>query len=343
MARRDLRLNRRQVLAALAAGGLAAVGGPLRSLERLVAAPEGPARWRRLAPSTAPTPRFGAAAAYDEAHRTVLLFSGDARGETAQRGGGEADTWIWDGGAWIRRTPAASPPARSRACLAFHPPSGMVVLFGGGGRGGFLGDTWLWNGRSWMPGPSAGPPPRAAAAMAFDPTTESLVLFGGFGDRMYGDTWAWNGTLWRVLNPETKPLPTRGAAMAYSAALGRLILFGGTHFQGSTRGSSETWAWDGRSWTPVTFTTWPPARRYAALAASDAGRILLFGGFDDTGPLNDTWTLDALWSPQAAAPAPTPRAGAAMAFDPAARSFVLFGGGDGKAMFGDTWAWGPFT
>lgn len=337
------RLNRRQVLAALAASGLAALAAPVTRLERLLAAPADSIRWRRLTPKAGPSPRFGAAMTYDAAHRTILLFSGEIRGGGGQEAA-DADTWMWDGRNWTLRSPKASPPARSRACIGYHPPTGIVVLFGGGNLNGFLGDTWLWNGRNWTPGPSTGPAARAAAAMAYDPATESLLMFGGYGDRMFSDTWAWNGTRWRVLNPESKPLPTRGATMAYSAGLGRLVLFGGTHFQGATRGASETWAWDGRNWTQISFTTWPPARRYASMASDPSGGlVMLFGGFDDLGSLNDAWLLDQGWMPYSSVGAPPPRAGAALAFDPGAQSFLLFGGGNGKAMFGDTWTWGPFA
>lgn len=337
------RLNRRQVLAALAAGGLSALAGRLGYAEHLLAAPAAPIRWRKLAPKTAPTPRFGAAMAYDMSQKAILLCSGDVRPATGQSGT-DADTWTWNGRGWTQRSPQASPPARSRGCMAFHPPSGMTVLFGGGNLSGFLGDTWLWNGRTWAQGPAAGPAPRAAASMGYDPQTENLILFGGFGDRMLGDTWAWNGRAWRLLNPEAKPLPTRGATMAFSAGVGRLVMYGGTHFQGSTRGSSETWAWDGRSWSQLTFINWPVARRYAAMASDPAGtQVLLFGGFDDLGVLNDTWMLGTEWVLQNSTGAPTPRAGSALAFNPSEQSFVLFGGGNGRTMFDETWAWGPLA
>lgn len=334
------RVNRRQMLKVLAtAGGLAAAGG-LARLESVIAAPTVPSRWRRLTPKVSPSPSFGAAIAYDAARKTTVLFSGEIRGSAAPAGA-DADTWIWNGRTWTLQSPRQTPPARSRACFAYHPPTETLVLFGGGNLNGFLGDTWLWNGRSWSAGPG-GPAARASASMAFDPATESLILFGGYGDRMLSDTWAWDGTSWRSLSPGTRPLPTRGATMAYSAALGGLILFGGTHFQGGTRGSSETWAWDGSNWSQLSLNTVPLARRYASMAADPKGSlILLFGGFDDSGTLSDTWTLASTWS-EDRGKGPVRRAGAALAFDPSGSSFLLFGGGDGRVLLDDTWLWGPF-
>ena len=51
-------------------------------LESLAAAPTVLGRWRQLAPKTAPSPRAGAAMAYDAARRTTVLFGGTDTAET---------------------------------------------------------------------------------------------------------------------------------------------------------------------------------------------------------------------------------------------------------------------
>lgn len=46
--------------------------------------------------------------------------------------------------AWTQQVPAASPPARLDASMAYDAATGTVMLFGGAGRHGNLGDTWTW-------------------------------------------------------------------------------------------------------------------------------------------------------------------------------------------------------
>src|SRR5690606_26529957 len=61
------------------------------------------------------------AAAYDPIRRRIVVFGGNC----------SADTWEWDGAGWHRRSPGASPEARSHARAAFDPAEGRILLFGG--------------------------------------------------------------------------------------------------------------------------------------------------------------------------------------------------------------------
>lgn len=78
--------------------------------------------------------------------------------------------------------------------------------------------------------------------------------------------------------------------------------------------------------------------------------VVLFGG--DTGPgttnagiaLGRTWTWNGTrWRERHLAVVPSPRAGAAMVFDPATHQMLLFGGsqlpGTAGGFLGDTWSW----
>ena len=58
--------------------------------------------------------------------------------------------------------------------------------------------------------------------------------------------------------------------------------------------------------------------------------------------LNDTWSWDGFdWTQLHPAHSPQPRFGAALAYDPATRQLLLFGGEDDSTstMYGDTWEW----
>jgi hypothetical protein len=75
-----------------------------------------------------------------------------------------------------------------------------------------------------------------------------------------------------------------------------------------------------------------------------SGKVIVFGGFDGGGYLNDTWTFDGIsWTQVVASPSPPPRAAAQMAYDSVTQKVVLFGGYDGTNYLGDTWLWDGTT
>ncbi|MER3513473.1 MAG: hypothetical protein C4310_02960, partial [Chloroflexota bacterium] len=72
---------------------------------------------------------------------------------------------------------------------------------------------------------------------------------------------------------------------------------------------SDTWEWNGTTWTQRTPDPTPPPRRRHALTYDMArGAVVLFGGEGASGLLNDTWEWDGLaWTqPLAQTPTPTP-------------------------------------
>src|ERR1022692_866200 len=98
---------------------------------------------------------------------------------------------------WTQLSPAASPPVRFDASLAYDPGMGKLLLFGGVGSssGSEFRDTWTWDGTTWAHlTPAASPPARYGASLAYDPGTSQLVLFGGVSTSSgtVGDTWTWD-------------------------------------------------------------------------------------------------------------------------------------------------------
>ena len=75
---------------------------------------------------------------------------------------------------------------------------------------------------------------------------------------------------------------------------------------------------------------------------------MLFGGYTRTAggvvAFGDTWTWDgSTWTKQAPASSPPARADAAMAYDAATGTVVLFGGSGANGSFSDTWTWDGST
>ena len=98
-------------------------------------------------------------------------------------------------------------------------------------------------------------------------------------------------------------------------------------------------------WVQLSPTNSPPARSYLAMTYDPvSGKIIMFGGVDENGYLNDTWEFDGVTWTQITTNTPPPaRSAAQMAYDSVARKVVLYGGFDGANYLGDTWLWDGAT
>jgi len=157
-----------------------------------------------------------------------------------------------------------------------------IVLFGGTDGSSTFGDTWEWDGVAWTRRfPGSIPPARYRHAMAYDAARRRVVLFGGWGGTgILGDTWEWDGITWTRRTPRSSPPAQGHHAMAYDAARERVVLFGvraGNVFPVP----SDTWEWDGTTWTRRKPVTNPPGRLGCALVYdSTRGVMAMFGGYD---------------------------------------------------------------
>ena len=248
------------------------------------------------------------------------------------------------------------PDARFGAQVVFHPPTGQLVMIGGGepldnGRiGGLAADTWTLETSEWVwraHGPE-GLPPRIGHAAAADGNSERIVVFGGSteGPRICGmtgpctgegldDTWLFDpatGT-WEQTFPEVAPSPRYGTAMAFDEESGLMVLFGGglrtAGFSNTTY--ADTWVFDSATttWTEIETDVAPSARAWHHMAY-DPGtdRIILLGGASRDELDAVAWSFDAnttTWEPLADE-GPISRWGAAIAIDGSSRQLTVVGG-----------------
>jgi hypothetical protein len=204
---------------------------------------------------------------------------------------------------------------------------------------------------------------RYGHAMAYDQARARMVVFGGTAPNFYcatglcNDVWEWDGAagLWQKRTPAggAQPSPRTQHAMVYDPVAKRVLVFGGS--DGSFR--QDLWQWDGAAatWTDVTPAGAKPSPRQNAGLVWDSARnrAVLFGGGETDGanPKSDTWEWDGVtWADRTGTPAPPARQGHGMAFHPAGRKVLMFGGSNGSGYLGDTWvydgstgAWSPLT
>jgi hypothetical protein len=178
--------------------------------------------------------------------------------------------------------------------------------------------------------------------MAYDPATRTMLLFGG-GSNQYpgylGDTWSWNGITWTRLSPSASPPARSYAPIAYDAATRTVLLFGGEgmisggEYSGEYGGLSDTWSWNGTTWTKLSPPASPGASDFDSMAYDPAtATVLLYRG-KCCGPLGQTWSWNGTTWTRLSPPASPPLSGGwSMAYDPATATVLLFGGVSSQAV-----------
>jgi hypothetical protein len=287
---------------------------------------------------TPPTPRFGAAMAYDPAAREVILFGGDDR-QTAL-----ADTWRWDGRQWIELHPASSPPGLVNPMLGYDPASRRLVLAGGARlAGGTLhpqAGSWTWDGSTWVGAPAGAVPPEAAegagTALATDEGSGQLILVTGAGSCQGFQTWRWAGNRWLMLHPASSPAPGLLDQLGYDPRSRRLLLFsaGAGCLGGPAVQASGLWAWDGTTWHAET----APATSQAPVPGepSESAQGLLVQTPSSTFLWDGSgWDEAAMTGAEIVEPA--------IAYDAVSREVILYGGicmsCGTVAPLDETWTW----
>ncbi|HJX53884.1 MAG TPA: kelch repeat-containing protein, partial [Polyangia bacterium] len=325
----------------------------------------------------APAGRSQHSMVFEKSTGKVLLFGGGLAGP--DYGGtsvslGLGDTWEWNPvtGAWAQLAPPVTPPGRYDSAMVWDSKRSRAVLFGGtlkdyaDANGTPLQDTWEWDpGKaSWTERTTTGDKPSARArhAMAYDPGRGLTVLVGGRdaeNKRGMADVWDWDPSAgaWaqRLDGSEPNLPPARVyASLVYDSSQARLDLVAGLVWQASTYSSvasTELWELD-----PVTatFANRAPSRnapsgryRHAMAFCPATGKTYVFGGQDSKAQmLDDLWEWDgSAWLQVSSEVRPPARGDAAMAYDPARKSLILFSGTSAVSVesatlgLGDTWEW----
>ena len=193
------------------------------------------------------------------------------------------------------------------------------------------------------PGPSA----RTRHVAAYDSATNTMMVFGGYdcSSTYFNDVWTLSnandigGTpAWTKLSPTGTPPSARESASAiYDSSTNSLIAYGGDAgaapfgdiwILSNANGSGGTPAW-----TKLSPSNNGPVARSGHSATYDGQNniMTIYGGFDGTNVLSDTWVLSgangqagsAVWTQL---PAGQPRRFQSSEYDPASDQMVTFGG-----------------
>jgi hypothetical protein len=285
-----------------------------------------------------PSARNDSALVWDSSRSRVVLFGGIQIDIAGAAGVPKQDVWDWDPeeATWTERTASGSKPSpRYASATAFDGTRQRMVVFGGWDMSTGLprNDLWDWNpsNGAWaqrLTGSESGVPVgRMYASVVSDDPRDRLVIVAG-------------AVLYGMSGPGGA-----GGTGGYPVSPDAGFILADMRFQPSP--SREVWELD--PVTPAFANKTPPldapTARYAPAVGYSpiTGKTYLFGGSDSfTGMmLDDQWEWDGkTWTQIAKTGSrPAARAYAAMAFDPARQSMILFSGDayDPNNPLDDTW------
>lgn len=293
--------------------------------------------WSERVATTRPQGRVDSGLVYDVSRRRVVLFGGSAQ-KTIQGFAflePVAQTWELDGTNWVARTLPLEPSPRAHPLLAWDAVRRRVVLRAGDVRAGLLApDTWEFDGARWVRVDDAVQPAfEQLSSMVWDATSRRVTVF-----TPSGGVWTFDGQAWRRVPPTVPGFASGDASdLTWDSARGLVVAVG----IGRTTRVTETWEFDGTSWSQRSSATAPPARYGRKLAFDSArGRVIAFGG--DMGaslvaPTSELWEWDGTTWTERTLSGPSPRNFFALAYDEVRRRLVLFGGSVNQQPLGDTW------
>jgi len=173
-----------------------------------------------------------------------------------------------------------------------------------------------------------------------------MLMFGGGSYTERNDLWeltlAGTATWSQLVFPTQAPLRL-GHTAIYDTLRDRMIVFGGAN----PSRQNDTWVLtlsSGSAWSQLatTGTPPPPVTLHSAIYDPVRDRMLVFGGYQDSGYLNGVWALSLSETPTwtMLAPvgtAPAPRREHSAIYDPVGDRMIVFGGTNGGYL-GDVWA-----
>ena len=215
------------------------------------------------------------------------------------------------------------------------------------------GETWT------QLSPSGNPPAtRTGHTAVLDPGTLRMFVFAGGGTSgNFNDTWTLataGGGAWTPLTAGGNPPQQRsGHTAIYDAGHVRMVIFGGGT-TGTPGCLNDLWILSNPNspgnaiWSPVQTTGGLPAsrRNHSAVYDPNGNRMIVFGGDNCRGAVNDVWVLSNLgvagavpsWTQIQPAGSPPPaRAGHVAVYDTATNRMFIFGGDVNGQPLNDLW------
>jgi hypothetical protein len=262
--------------------------------------------WSQVAPAgTPPVARDDSAAVWDDVNHRLIVFGGESGSSLLN------DVWSLsfdvETPTWTGVSPTGTQPAaRVGPAAVWDAADQQMVVFGGNGGGErYLNDVWTLSfatgSAAWTQLSPSGTSPsaRSASAAVWDAANARMILYSGEADTpALSDVWVLSlagGTpAWSQLSPSgTTPAGRTGAAVWDATDTRMIVVCGNSQDNLFNNVLSLSFAGATPAWSPLSPDGTPPSPRYGLSGAWDPARhrVVLFGGYDGTNELGDTWAL----------------------------------------------------
>jgi PKD repeat protein len=297
--------------------------------------------WSSISTTTAPSPRAGAAIAYDALDGYVVLFGGESTVGSPGNMYYLGDTWTYVAGVWtnITATAGTAPSPRYGALMTYDPVDSELVLLGGftvSSGPDFVNDTWTFSHGVWAQSTTFPRQPFPIDDELTYDSVNSYVMFAGITEsnpQNYGQVWSFLGGVW-TLEANSDP-GLQWDPLAFDSNAGYVLQLGGN-------GSLVTYEWNG-SWYNVNPSSEPPMNGWQPIADDPAAAAVIYPELENwrTGQSEDTWAFsNGAWTnltPMLTLQ-PSMRLGPSITYDAADGYLLLFGGASSTTYFDDSWA-----
>lgn len=226
-------------------------------------------------------------------------------------------------------------PETSGHGVWFDPTRNVLGIVGGRAVGTEVDSSiWEWDGTDWSRRSYGAPGARQEPLLAYDPARDRTFLCGEEFSTF--DLWVREQGNWRLLVPHSLAAPSStwpgsptGGRIVYDQTNDELLLVGGDNHSAS---DFLFYRISQGQWQQVVTANAPRERRDAAVCFdSRRGRVLLFGGFPNSGGYNalgDMWAYDGTdWVELTPPVLPPPGHRQAMVYDERRDRVVLAGPG----------------
>jgi hypothetical protein len=272
--------------------------------------------WEKLTPATLPECVRDGGLVYQKHNEKVLYVGGGcATGLLSDL------TFEWDGTNWTKVETTVNAGTVSLMAIAYDPVRLETVLFGGTDFSersltyAYRDGVWRTRGDLFFPGPRS--------LFVFDtfPANQTAYLYGGQNERIvFNDLWRYDGGRWTPIFATDAPTSCNYPSGGVDVSRSRFVI---------VCEDSTTTEFDGEKFIKFPNLKDPPvSRRFSSMVYDEQNKkMVLYGGFDGTNYLRDTWTWNGTaWTHLDRKNSPPARMLGTMFYDPIQKKVMLLGG-----------------
>jgi hypothetical protein len=272
--------------------------------------------WTELKPTLLPACVNEGMLAYDP-DRSKAVYTGG----TCTNSLSSDATYEWDGTNWTQVTLNSDDGRSFGAAMAYDEARKVMTLYGGFYTTARY-QTYVYSGGGWLSTGTDQPVQRSLAVFATDPADGVIWLYGGVSTgNGLTDLWSYQDGHFTLVSSDSAPVACSSPMGAWDTDRSKMVVFCGV------LGFTYEYTPATNVWTTLVPKHTPATRSFASLVYDQhLKKSVLFGGWNGSNFLDDTWIWDGSDWAQITKNPPPSRELESMWYDPILQKTVIFGG-----------------